>query len=41
MILSRSVFLAAGFKVEKFSPKDYKTMCSLINQKFPIYNEAI
>ena len=29
------------FNVDKFTPKDYETMCSLLKQKFPIYNQAI
>lgn len=38
--MSRSLFLA-GFKVEKFQANDFKTMCSLIKEKYPVYNEAI
>lgn len=30
LILNRGLLLAAGFKVDKFDPKDYKAMCSLI-----------
>lgn len=41
VILNRSVFLAAGFKVDKFDTKDYKAMCSLIKEKYPVFNEAI
>ena len=40
IILNRSLFLA-GFKVEKFTTTDYRTMCSLIKEKHPLYNEAI
>ena len=39
--LAKHLQLLARFHVEKFEPKDYKTMCSLIREKYPVYNEAI
>lgn len=40
LVLSRS-YLFAGFKVNKYQRKDYETMCSLIKERYPIFNEAI
>lgn len=39
--LNKHLQFLARFHVEKFGAKDYKTMCSLIREKYPIYNEAI
>lgn len=33
--------LLGRFHVDKFGAKDYQTMCSLIKEKYPIYNESI
>lgn len=41
IILSRQFRSFASLHVEKFNSKDYQTMCSLIREKYPIYNEAI
>lgn len=38
LILSKQL---ACLHVEKFLPKDYMTMCSLIKERYPVYNEAI
>lgn len=40
-LVFRRGYLFAEFKVNKYQPKDYETMCSLIKERYPIYNELI
>ena len=41
LLTSRNFLFFSKFKLNQFTPDDYKTMCFLIKYKVPIFNELI
>ena len=41
LLYTRNAFFFSKLKVDKFSIEDYKTMCFLLKQKVPVFNEMI